>query len=177
MHQITKRTQKSKLALCALTLSCAVGTMFKLNASEVLIGEVPEVNLGYYIIEQLQCKERPEVTKIMISLAMNDQINLKNNVGYDSISCFDIIGDFSIDGLPVSKICGVTEDDIDWFLFPDLYFRGPGTFPPENLEIYTPLNTVAAHHFAKTHKLNVDVEDSGSWGTAIGCWSWNWEHS
>lgn len=158
-----------------MSLYLAITIASSAHASDIKMNAVPEMNLGSYILDQLECTKRPEVTKVLISLAKNEKINLKENVGYDSISCFEIIGSFSIAGLPISKICGVTEDDIDWFLFPDLYFRGPGTFPPENLEIYTPLNKFAARQFVATHKLNVDVESSGSWGTAIGCWPWNWK--
>ncbi len=191
MLQVVQRVSQSfsgsiwnKEKLCPLTFAfMALSFHADLTSAEpfqieldprVRIEPVPQPNLESFIIEQLKCHQRPDVTRVFLALALQGSIDLKQTDGFDSVACYDVEDGFDIDGLPVHRICGVMLNDIDWLMFPDMYWRGPGTFPPEMLEVHTRAGEFEFSEFVSEHDLDVEVEVRDR--ETIGrCWAPIWE--
>lgn len=94
-------------------------------------------NLGNHILDQLKCMAPPNPTLAFYALSKSKIINLKKNRGVDSVSCFDIRGGLKIGRLKFDFICGYSEDQLDWELFPNFYRRGPGTSPGPSISLGT----------------------------------------
>lgn len=81
------------------------------------------------IMEQLSCDEPPNPSELFAALREEGMVSFDQNLGYDSMSCFKIVGDLQMPGLTFNSICGFEEDESVRARYPGLYNRGPGTSP------------------------------------------------
>jgi hypothetical protein len=122
-------------------MSMKLGLVVCLTAlPELCAAEALEEN----VIRQLRCDIPPSPLPILAALADAGLINPAENVGYDSLSCFEIAGGIMIAGLRFDTVCGFEERPDVREARPDLLYRGPGTSPGQTLSFGTvqPLENV-----------------------------------
>lgn len=69
------------------------------------IKEYPETVSG--VLEKaLECQVNADPTGAFLELKTADKIDFAKNVGYDSLSCFDISGGVNFRGMRLDRICG-----------------------------------------------------------------------
>jgi hypothetical protein len=89
------------------------------------------------VIRQLRCDIPPSPLPILAALADAGVINPADNLGYDSLSCFEIAGGIMIAGLRFDTVCGFEDRQDVQESRPDLLYRGPGTSPGQTLSFGT----------------------------------------
>ena len=87
------------------------------------------------ILEEIACDRNPRPTSILRELARIEKIDVSENVGYDSMSCWKIDGGIDVVGMRFVSICGFEEDAGIRERNTDLYYRGPGTSPGQMLSL------------------------------------------
>ena len=90
-----------------------------------------------HLIEALQCKQIPNPTTFLAFLAKRQYIKLSERIDVDSTSCWKLKRPFVAKGLPISGVCAAVEDGLTFHLYPDLYWRGPGTSPGTFVQVIT----------------------------------------
>lgn len=89
------------------------------------------------IVEQLACEELPSPGPILEALRQQGKIDPEENQGFDSLSCFVIKGGLALDEITFNYVCGFEEDESIRAQYSDLFYRGPGTSPGQQLELFT----------------------------------------
>ena len=92
------------------------------------------------VLQELSCGSPPSPTELVRELAKAGLIQLKENIGYDSLSCWRIEGDLVVTGVSFSSICVFEEDEFIRSNNEDIYYRGPGTSPGQTLALGTTLD-------------------------------------
>jgi hypothetical protein len=90
-------------------------------------------SLERMVLEELSCKSAPSPTGVIRELAKAGNISIDKNIGYDSLSCWVLEGEFLIAGMKFGLVCAYEEDEAIRSRNPDLYVRGPGTSPGSTL--------------------------------------------
>ncbi len=85
------------------------------------------------VLEELSCSRPPKPTAILMALEKARKIDPGQNIGYDSMSCFKIIGGITVAGMAFQTVCAFEEDYAISSYHPELYYRGPGTSPGQRL--------------------------------------------
>lgn len=93
--------------------------------------------LDRMLIEELSCSSPPAATRILQELVALGRIDPSKNIGYDSLSCWKIDGGLQIRGMNFTSICAFEESEGTRAMYPDLYYRGPGTSPGQTLSLGT----------------------------------------
>ncbi|MGQ0566225.1 MAG: hypothetical protein ACT4OK_14315 [Gemmobacter sp.] len=81
------------------------------------------------VLEELSCAHSPNPTAILRALIEAQKIDLAENIGYDSMSCWKIKGGIAVAGMTFYSVCAFEEDERVRGYNEDLYYRGPGTSP------------------------------------------------
>lgn len=132
-----------------------------------------------HVIQQLACLRRPNPTPTITHLVRSRLIDLKNQQGYDSISCWKLSKPFRLKGLPITAVCAYEDDDLIKQQHPGYYWRGPGTSPGVQLTIVTSATPNAARQWwAKAGDLyakSPEFEASSFYDglTEISCNEWH----
>ena len=103
----------------------------------------PATALTYFerlILQELSCGSPPDPTLIVRELADAGMINLADNIGFDSLSCYQIKGELGVRGVALTSICVDEEDPVIQSWNEDIYYRAPGTSPGQTLAFGTPLD-------------------------------------
>lgn len=130
------------------------------------------------ILEQLQCTQLPSPAPVLAGLEQRGLIDLSKNIGFDSLSCFEIKDGLTISGITFSHVCGYEEDDTIKAQYPDMFYRGPGTSPGQTLAFYTYEDEATAEEWLRnTARSSIDerIVDSrfpDFANTSVGCTSW-----
>ena len=88
--------------------------------TEVTLRPVPQINVDGFALDQLQCQQDPDSVRLIMALAVNDLVDLEKNIGREAVDCFDLEKAWVLEGLPVTRICGVFNNEIDQFMFPSI---------------------------------------------------------
>ena len=78
--------------------------------------------------EAMRCRSVPSPTAFFRAIDAAGRLDRENAYGYDSISCFPIIGGITVDGMTFEGICGFEENERVREQS-DYFYRGPGTSP------------------------------------------------
>ena len=89
------------------------------------------------LLEELSCARPPKPTAILRALVNAKKIDTANNIGYDSMSCWKIIGGITVAGMKFQSVCAFEEDSDITSSNADLYYRGPGTSPGQRITFGT----------------------------------------
>ncbi len=81
------------------------------------------------ILQELSCERDPRPTRILRDLSRSGMIDLDDNIGYDSMSCWRLDGGLEVLGITFVSVCAFEEDADIRSRNTDLYYRGPGTSP------------------------------------------------
>lgn len=154
----------------------AIATASSACAETLDLGIVPKNVLDDFIIEQLRCVRDPDATRVFIALAVRGEIDLRQNDGMDGIACYSLTDDYTVDGLPVQRICGIERESLDWKLFPSLYDYVPGTFPPEVFEVYSNTPKPVLSDWLSERGLNAVIVET-EFGSALICSPGQWMQS
>ena len=92
------------------------------------------------IMEELSCERAPKPTGILQALAKAKKIKVSENIGYDSMSCWEISGGISFLGVKFTSVCAFEEDEFIRQYNKDLYYRGPGTSPGQFISFGTDIS-------------------------------------
>lgn len=131
--------------------------------------------LEAHITRELSCwRKPPNPTPTLVALVQSKLINLSEQKGYDSISCWNLKGRFSVNGMPVVGVCAYEEDELIRALHPGYYWRGPGTSPGVQLALISswPVAKVKAwaqSALSPTGKYRVETSDGVIKGTEVSC--------
>jgi len=106
-----------------------------------------------HVIAQMQCAIKPYPVTFAAYLAKRSLIVLKDNIGADSTSCWKLNGTYDLSGLPVSRLCVSEDDPFMVALYPDIFYRGPGTSPGTQLILITSLNEEDAKAWAAANNI------------------------
>lgn len=113
-------------ALCLCLLTAAIpGTASALDRMERLV------------LEELACTDLPQSLIILSQLRDEGRIDTAQNLGYDSLSCFQIAGGLAVQGITFTSVCAYEEDAALQAAHPEFYYRGPGTSPGQTLSFGT----------------------------------------
>lgn len=129
----------------------------------------------YAMLEQLACRNDPVALPTIAYLAKRKLIDLRKNVGGDSVSCYELKRTYDLDGLAVAGVCGSTEDALTRALWPDVFYRGPGTSPGIILSFSTRLPERAAKVWAMKNGIPPEAVGKSDWFegmTQVECSSW-----
>lgn len=107
--------------LSRILLSAAV-TLLPLSASALTA-------FDRMVLEELSCARPPKPTNILVALVEAGKIVPAKNIGYDSLSCWEIEGGMMVQGMTFRSVCAFEEDELIRSYHEDLYYRGPGTSP------------------------------------------------
>jgi hypothetical protein len=113
-----------------------------------------------FVLEQLACKKDPDALPAITYLAKRRMIDLKDNVGGDSVSCYALRKPLDLGGLEVTGVCGATEEAIKHVLWPDVFYRGPGTSPGTLLSVSTPAPASKVAAWAASEDIAAAVGES-----------------
>ncbi len=92
------------------------------------------------VLQELSCGSPPSPTLLIRELADAGMINLADNIGFDSLSCYQIKGELVVKGVALTSICVYEEDPLIQSWNEDIYYRAPGTSPGQTLAFGTPLD-------------------------------------
>lgn len=110
------------------------------------------------IMTELSCVREPNGLPAAAYLAKTQLIKLNRNVGFDSVSCWKLSRSFDLQGLSVEGFCTATEDALMHILWPDVFYRGPGTSPGSLVSVSTSASEQAVRNWADTNRLsNVQI--------------------
>ncbi|TNE68230.1 MAG: hypothetical protein EP336_05010 [Rhodobacteraceae bacterium] len=87
------------------------------------------------VLEELSCERAPNSLAILRNLSDNGQITPGDNLGYDSLSCWKIVGGLTLAGMPFESLCVYEESPSLQASHPEFYYRGPGTSPGQTLSL------------------------------------------
>jgi hypothetical protein len=98
--------------------------------SKVIAGHTINRDDSIYwnVVENLSCQRDPDATYLLYYLEQREIIDPSKAIKWDSMSCFPT-SKLTIDGLSVKYVCASTESAATRELFPQFYWRGPGTSP------------------------------------------------
>lgn len=100
-------------------------------------GAIPLEDLNDEILTQLRCDRPAAPSAVLAAMARAGIIDIENNVGYDSMSCFKFETDFEIDGVTFEGVCAFEEDPNVRAQYPGFFTRGPGTSPGQFIALAT----------------------------------------
>lgn len=92
------------------------------------------------VLEELSCIRPPKPTAILLALVDTKKIDLAANIGYDSISCWNIDGGITVAGMIFQSVCAFEEDEDIRSYNKDLYYRAPGTSPGQRISFGAAVN-------------------------------------
>lgn len=124
------------------------------------------------IINELSCRREPNGFPAAAYLAKKRYIKLKDNVGADSVSCWKLARTFDLDGLPVDGFCTFSEDALMHLLWPDVFYRGPGTSPGPLVSVSSATDRDAVQSWASKRGLkdaNIGASDWFDGMTQVEC--------
>ncbi len=105
-------------------------------ASPVAAQELDQV-VADSLLEQLSCKADPDPTAILLYLNKTKRIALDGGDKVDSETCWPIRPQLRIAKINFTHICASAEEPLLLYLFPRLYWRGPGTSAGTGLRLIT----------------------------------------
>ena len=122
----------------------------KLAAFAWLFALTPTVAepLDEHILAQLACQKAPDATFALIALERAGRIESTTATLMDSATCWLIGPSLDLAGISFSHICASAEDPLLIELFPDYYYRGPGTSPGISLALVTQASMTDATEWA-----------------------------
>lgn len=125
------------------------------------------------IMQELACQRSPNPTPVLRYLLDEKFIRLRDQKGYDSISCWRLTRPFDLKGLSVSAVCAAEENALLHRQNPGFYWRGPGTSPGTRFSVATTANpqTVKAWVASNLSMTGPQIEPSDLFTgmTAIEC--------
>ncbi|MBW6416712.1 hypothetical protein [Celeribacter sp. PS-C1] len=95
------------------------------------------------ILEELSCEVSPMSLEILTELTEAKKIIPEDNIGYDSLSCWTLLGGLNVAGMRFDSICAYEEDPELQRAHPEFYYRGPGTSPGQHLSLGTSVSVTA----------------------------------
>lgn len=134
--------------------------------------------LDSLILEELACTLPPDPGLILSKLSELGKIDPTKNIGFDSLSCFEIKGGLPMGEISFSHVCGYEEDDTVRSKYPGLFFRGPGTSPGQSLSFETEAAESDVRDWYARYVSGTQVDNgvSAKWPnfakTAVSCDSW-----
>jgi hypothetical protein len=109
------------------------------------------------------CQRAPNALPVAAYFAQKKLIKLDRNVGGDSVSCWQLSRSFNLKGLSVIGFCASTEDPLTRALWPDVFYRGPGTSPGILLSVSTELPLAAVQSWAHKHGIEAKLVGKSDW--------------
>lgn len=107
--------------------------------------------LDEHVLAQLACQKVPDATYALIALERGGRIQSATATLMDSATCWPIGPALDLAGISFSEICASAEDALLIELFPDFYYRGPGTSPGISLALVTEASVADATEWAAAH--------------------------
>jgi hypothetical protein len=89
------------------------------------------------LLEQLSCKADPDPTAVLLYLNKTKRITLDGGDKSDSETCWPIRPQLRLAKMNFTHICASAEEPLLLYLFPRLYWRGPGTSAGTGLRLIT----------------------------------------
>lgn len=143
--------------------SALIGGVLTLGLAAPAAADRTDDIATFSIIDQLRCAVDPNALPAIAYLAKRRLIDLRKNIGGDSVSCFALRRPYELDGLPVIGICGSSEDGLVHALWPDVFYRGPGTSPGVLLSIATTAPLATVSRWASTHGIPAYTIGESAW--------------
>lgn len=159
----------AKILLCFVMLSIAL-------IGIPLSSYAQTTNAERHMLTQLRCAQAPQPTPSVAWLARERYIYLPSMDGYDSISCWDLQKPFSLAGLPIVGLCVSEDDPFLHDLYPDVYWRGPGTSPGTQIVFHSSASLPYVRDWARRHGVDpsqVEESDFFDGRITVGCSKWN----
>lgn len=107
--------------------------------------------LDDHVLAQLACQKAPDATYALITLERGGRIESATATLSDGATCWSIRPEIDLAGIGFSDICASAEDPLLIELFPDFYYRGPGTSPGISLALVTQASVADATEWAAAH--------------------------
>jgi hypothetical protein len=138
--------------------------------AEVTLRPVPQVNVDEFALDQLQCQQEPDSVRLIMALAVNDLVDLEKNIGREAVDCFDLEKTWVLEGLPVTRICGVFTNGIDHFMFPGIAenWTLSEMFPSIRLSLFSTASVKKAEDWVLKNDLWAEAEPTPV-GTKVEC--------
>jgi hypothetical protein len=102
-----------------------------------------------HLLKQLSCKSDPDPTAILLFLNKTKRISLDKGDKADSETCWSVEPALTVRGAAFSHVCASAEDALLIYLFPKLYWRGPGTSAGTGVRLVTDMDLDALRGWAK----------------------------
>ena len=101
-----------------------------------------------HLLKQLSCKSDPDPTAVLLFLSKTKRIVLDKGDKIDSETCWSVEHELTVAGAVFSHVCASAEDPLLIYLFPELYWRGPGTSAGTGLRLVTDMDLDALRGWA-----------------------------
>jgi len=140
------------------------------------IAESPEHEVVGHIKQQLACRSDPDAVPLLTYLSQRGYISLSETKKSDSTSCWRLHRPLDMDGIAIQGVCAANEDPFMRAMYPNIFWRGPGTSAGTLLSVVTSLSVTATKSWANQHGIDShDVDKSFDFSglTKIECNSLN----
>lgn len=119
-----------------------------LAASPVAVFAETGPEIGETIVEQLACEAEPDPLPALLALMEEERLDLEDALRADSTTCWALTPPIEAGEMTFSHICAAAEDPALIEEYPDLFWRGPGTSPGNELTLVTPADEESVQAWA-----------------------------